>query len=74
MANELLESFFTSVTSLKFSNFLFLFNHAGISTLLIPAVWRLNITYKLNGRPVVTIGFLVIEFFHAYAQKIQYST
>ena len=22
----------------------------------------------------VTIGFLVIEFFHAYAQKIQYST
>ena len=54
MANELLESFFTSVTSLKFSNFLFLFNYAGISTLLIPAVWRLNIIYKLNDRPVIS--------------------
>ena len=25
-------------------------------------------------QPIVTIGFLVIEFFHAYASKIQYST
>ena len=39
---------------LKFSNFLFLFNYAGISTLLIPAVWRLNIIYKLNDRPVIS--------------------
>ena len=54
MANELLGSFFISVTSLKFSNFLFLFNHAGISTLLIPAVCRLSITYKLNDRPVIS--------------------
>ena len=29
---------------------------------------------KLKELAFVTIGFLVIEFFHAYASKIQYST
>ena len=39
MANELLGSFFISVTSLKSSNCRFL---TGLSTLLIPAVWRVS--------------------------------